>query len=133
MILVILLLYIIKIAQGLMPPLFMSNKRCIPINATKKDIITNNHPNYSRDISDKLNPKNIEGYDQRYNDTSSKSNIEKNFRLLHIKQKLENPSTSIYKKEEIAIQFLKDHSDTSNYSPNLFDTQICNEFLEFIK
>lgn len=118
-------------------------KRFIPVNATPKNIIHSNckptvllinRPNYStdsQDIEDILQPKKTEGYDWRYkNDTLSESidNIQKNFRLLHILQKIEQPS---YQTKDMAIQFLNDHSEKSTYSPNLFDNQIRREFLEF--
>ena len=143
------LLYVsLKMVQGLMPNTG-SNKRFIPMNATKKDIATNKptvllikRPYYSldtQDISEILQQKKTEGHDHRYdqsyeNDSSeTKSKIEKNFRLLHIIQKLENPLISILKKEEIATQYLNDRSETSTYSPNPFDAQICREFLEFME
>jgi hypothetical protein len=151
--LVIILLYVsLKTVQGLIPSYIVSNKRFIPMNATKKDIMTNNkpsvllimRPNYSldsQDISEILQQKKTEGFDHRYDQSYGhsyendlfESKLENNFRLLHIIQKLENPKTSIYKKEEITIQFLKDRSEKSTYSPNPFDVQICREFLEFME
>lgn len=141
--LVILLLYIIKIIQGLMPN-SASKKRFIPMNVTKKDTIHHKpvvllikRPYYSldtQDISEILQQKKTEGFDHRYGKDSVEpkmDKIEKDFHLLHILQKLEDPSISIYNKKDIAIQFLKDHSDT--YSPNPFDSQICAEFTEFLE
>lgn len=122
----------------------VSKNRFIRMTATKKNATNHNpvvllikRPYYSldtQDISEILQQKKTEGFDHRYGKDSSESkmdNIEKNFHLLHILQKLEDPSTSIYNKEEIAIQFLKDHFDT--YSPNPFDSQICAEFTEFLE